>query len=152
METRSTLLTFCLWNAFPDSKVQGANMGPIWSRQNPGGPYVGPMSFALRVGHRWIISQRKNFYVFSLLLGFNKLLNKELNCQWFETPWCPCDVTVMKQSFYYLYIYTITYIHFKQNLLLSYPGSSERSTGHWASLLSLQSPQLFWTQMVLEIG
>ena len=31
-----------------DSKVQGANMGPIWDRQDPGGPYVGPMKFAIR--------------------------------------------------------------------------------------------------------
>ena len=25
-----------------DSKVHGANMGPIWGRQDPGGPHVGP--------------------------------------------------------------------------------------------------------------
>ena len=31
----------------PDSKVQGANMGPIWGRQDPGGPHVGPMNFAI---------------------------------------------------------------------------------------------------------
>ena len=31
----------------PDSKVHGANMGPIWGRQDPGGPHVGPMSFAI---------------------------------------------------------------------------------------------------------
>ena len=30
----------------PDSKVRGANMGPIWGRQDPGGPHVGPMNFA----------------------------------------------------------------------------------------------------------
>ena len=30
----------------PDSKVYGANMGPIWGRQDPGGPHVGPMNFA----------------------------------------------------------------------------------------------------------
>ena len=29
----------------PDSKVYGANMGPIWGRQDPGGPHVGPMKF-----------------------------------------------------------------------------------------------------------
>ena len=33
--------------AIPDSKVQGANMGPIWGRQDPGGPHVGPMNFAI---------------------------------------------------------------------------------------------------------
>ena len=31
----------------PDSKVRGANMGPIWGRQDPGGPHVGPMNFAI---------------------------------------------------------------------------------------------------------
>ena len=41
-------LVHCLedWSAvnIPDSKVHGANMGPIWGRQDPGGPYVGPMN------------------------------------------------------------------------------------------------------------
>ena len=31
----------------PDSKVHGANMGPIWGRQNPGRPHVGPMNFVI---------------------------------------------------------------------------------------------------------
>ena len=31
----------------PDSNVYGANMGPIWGRQVPGRPYVGPMNFAI---------------------------------------------------------------------------------------------------------
>ena len=31
----------------PDSKVHGPNMGPIWGRQDPGGPNVGPMNFAI---------------------------------------------------------------------------------------------------------
>ena len=31
----------------PDNKVRGANMGPIWGRQDPGGPHVGPMNLAL---------------------------------------------------------------------------------------------------------
>ena len=34
----------------PDSKVHGANMGLIWGRQDPGGPHVGPMNFAI-----WVI-------------------------------------------------------------------------------------------------
>ena len=35
---------------FPESKVHWANMGPIWGRQGPGGPHVGPMNFAIWVG------------------------------------------------------------------------------------------------------
>ena len=31
----------------PDSKVHGAGMGSIWGRQDPGGPHVGPMDFAI---------------------------------------------------------------------------------------------------------
>ena len=31
----------------PNSKVHGANMGPSGGRQDPGGPHVGPMSFAI---------------------------------------------------------------------------------------------------------
>ena len=31
----------------PDSKVHGANMGPIWGRQDPGGPHVGPVNLAI---------------------------------------------------------------------------------------------------------
>ena len=34
-------------NAIPDSKVYGANMGPTWDRQGPGGSHVGPMSLAI---------------------------------------------------------------------------------------------------------
>ena len=30
----------------PDSKVHGTNMGPIWGRQDPGGPHVGRINFA----------------------------------------------------------------------------------------------------------
>ena len=44
---------FCnLWqtNTLPDSKVHGANMGPMWGRQDPGGPHVGPMNFAIWAG------------------------------------------------------------------------------------------------------
>ena len=34
---------------YPDSKVHGANMGPIWGRHDSGVPYVGPMDFAIWV-------------------------------------------------------------------------------------------------------
>ena len=40
----------CIWleetafdAIYPDSKVHGANMGPTWGRQDPGGPHVGPI-------------------------------------------------------------------------------------------------------------
>ena len=34
---------------YPDIKVHGANMGPTWGRQDPGGPRVGPTNFAFWV-------------------------------------------------------------------------------------------------------
>ena len=36
---------------WPDSKVHGANMGPFWGRQDPGGPHIGPMDFII-----WVVS------------------------------------------------------------------------------------------------
>ena len=37
------------WNfdVIPDYKVYGDKMGPIWGRQDPGGPDVGPMNLAI---------------------------------------------------------------------------------------------------------
>ena len=31
----------------PASKIPVAIMGPIWGRQDPGGPHVGPINFAI---------------------------------------------------------------------------------------------------------
>ena len=49
-----------LWSTpttlLPDSKVHEANMGPIWGRQDPGEPHVGPMNFAIRAVHQVILS------------------------------------------------------------------------------------------------
>ena len=43
-----SLITACYSGEWlPDSKVHGANMGPIGGRQDPGGPHVGPMNFAI---------------------------------------------------------------------------------------------------------
>ena len=39
-------------NIYPDSWVQGANIGLIWCRQDTGGPHVGPMNFAI-----WVVSE-----------------------------------------------------------------------------------------------
>ena len=55
---------------YSDSKVHGANMGPIWGWQDPGGPHVGPMNFAI-----WVV-QLMAF----LLLGAKSL--PENKFQW----------------------------------------------------------------------
>ena len=38
------------WVDNPDSNVHGANMGPTWGQQDPGGPYVGHMDLAIWEG------------------------------------------------------------------------------------------------------
>ena len=42
-----------VYECFPDSKVHGANMGPIWGGQDPGGPHDGPINFAIWVVYDW---------------------------------------------------------------------------------------------------
>ena len=41
---------------YPDSKVHRANVGPTWGRQDPGGPYVGHMNFAIWVNRESLYS------------------------------------------------------------------------------------------------
>ena len=39
-----------MWEVFPlIARFMGANMGPIWDRQGPGGPHVGPINCAIWV-------------------------------------------------------------------------------------------------------
>ena len=42
----STIQTL-IHHQLPDSKVHVANMEPIWGRQDPDGPHVGPTNFAI---------------------------------------------------------------------------------------------------------
>ena len=41
----------------PDSKVHRANMGPIWGRQDPGGPHIGPMNFSIWAAKSHFLNQ-----------------------------------------------------------------------------------------------
>ena len=57
-------------HAIPDSKVHGANMGPIWGRQDPGGPHAGSMNFAIwdmfgGINAQWIT---RNMHIVCTLL------------------------------------------------------------------------------------
>ena len=38
---------FMYRETYPDSKFHGANMGPIWGRQDPDGPHASPMNLAI---------------------------------------------------------------------------------------------------------
>ena len=48
-EFSETFTSSIPYTDYPDSKVHVAIMGPIWGRQGPGGPHVGPTNFAIRV-------------------------------------------------------------------------------------------------------
>ena len=43
-------------DASPDSKVYEADMGPVWGRQDPGGPRVGPMNLSIGVSMQIVSS------------------------------------------------------------------------------------------------
>ena len=45
------------WWHYPDCKVHWDTMGPIWGRQDPGGPHVGIMNCAF-----WVVSVSEQFH------------------------------------------------------------------------------------------
>ena len=67
----------------PDSKIHWANMGPIWCRQDPGGPHVGPMNIAIWDSNQ--IDDGGITYAISLLVlwrFFSSQLRFGNNMQW----------------------------------------------------------------------
>ena len=63
----TTLWIESVW--YPDSKVHGANMGPTWGRQDPGGPHVDPMNFAI-----WVLYKRCNIWrIYDIRISAPKL-------------------------------------------------------------------------------
>ena len=52
----------CQINTYPDSKVPGANMGPIRGWQDPGGPHVGLTNFAI-----WVYSHSQTNHIVNAL-------------------------------------------------------------------------------------
>ena len=53
--------------AVPESKVNGANMGPTWVLSAPGGPHVGPMNLAIWGVQRWQPLRGNTSYVLERL-------------------------------------------------------------------------------------
>ena len=45
----SSELSATLAHQYPDRKIHGANMGPIWVLSAPDGPHVGPMNLAIKI-------------------------------------------------------------------------------------------------------
>ena len=89
-KTRTTIIS--IPHGYPDSKIQGANMGPIWGRQDPGGPHVGPMNLVFWV---WLLDTPEREKAHSITWLFNegghggpcmlKHLSLTLNPVWFLT-------------------------------------------------------------------
>ena len=69
MEVETKRLVSNVVDGYPDGKVHGANMGPIWGRQDPGGPHVGLMNFAI-----WVIILKK--VVLTALMLYNKAFRR----------------------------------------------------------------------------
>ena len=62
----------------PDSKVHGANLGPIWGRQEPGGPHVGSINIAIWESTRIFFEYQ--WTEISLLLHLNAFLPQMQHC------------------------------------------------------------------------
>ena len=58
---------------YPDSKVHGANMGPSWCRQYPGGPHVGPMNFVIWVCMHTSLESRDGSIIFKPIIQKSSL-------------------------------------------------------------------------------
>ena len=62
----------------PDSKVHGANMGPIWGWQDSGVPHVGPMNFAT-----WAAAQATKYLARRRYEPFSKHHMLTLGFEWY---------------------------------------------------------------------
>ena len=105
----------------PDSKFHGASMGPVWGRQDPGGPHVGPMNIAIWDGLTQI---RRQAFIWTnnglvywriyVLLGPNGL-NTDTYENW-ELPWRRSwhmghrMKTQMNRTYVYIYRLYIIYL------------------------------------------
>ena len=73
----------------PDSKVHGVSMGPIWDRQDPGGPHVGPMNFAIwgalfdgETWTQWVCYERRLYLRRHICVGKQQTLDAIINGIW----------------------------------------------------------------------
>ena len=72
----------------PDSKVHGANMRPIWGRQDPGGPHVGPMNFHLQASSVLRNPYKRYFVNFHDSLAILAVTRDSRGCH-DDNLWCP---------------------------------------------------------------
>ena len=67
------------YDSSPGSKAHGANMRPIWGRQDPDGPYVGPMNISgscywTGSNFPWKMTECQNHSYFTYLVGRPKFI------------------------------------------------------------------------------
>ena len=86
----------------PDSKVHGANTGPIWGRQDPGGPHVGPVNFAIWEASHFIMSST------GIEISHN-LKNSTMRMQYFKISW----PIIIEFHFDAVILLQVTQQHFK---------------------------------------
>ena len=53
---------------YPENKVHGANMGPIWGRQDPDGPHVSPITCAIWVTTREQTTIKPYAYIMAYIM------------------------------------------------------------------------------------
>ena len=113
-----TIFPVLIWR-IPDSKVHGANMGPILGRQDPGRPHVGPMNFA--IWDMLSVYFSGNMFEISFTM-FPKIQN--INTSW-PVKLSGCNFSIGKSYFQYR-----NNSHHRDKIIL------------WLSYLHISSPRL----------
>ena len=76
-----------LYKGYPYSKVPGAKMGPIWGREDPGGPHVGPINFA-----PWVLTWA--WMLALMCIWTSGLANSGIAGNW-RYHWHSCGITTL---------------------------------------------------------
>ena len=118
--------------SIPDSKVHGANIGPIWGPQDPGGPHFGSLNFAIwdgfDIGHlehsgtntRWLKQKFSPNGIPSVPNNKREIMNMH-RCTCCRLPLIPTLLTTICMTIYlsrvHKYIEPVTFIkHFDLKL------------------------------------
>ena len=94
---------------FPDSKVQGANMGPTWVLSAPDGPHVAPMNLAIRVLR--LLAPNADDVESTTLLPINHI-------PLYETTSRPHTMSLYLRDICTLSVYLRTICHQRQSIML----------------------------------
>ena len=116
-----------------DSKVHGANMGPIWGRQDPGGPHVGPMNFtiwdftddiskciilnemfAFWFKFHWTLFLRVHEWNYKLSTASGNITN--MGNDWHGVPWLPEPMLTNLRNLSDTNVYLVSQSHLKPGM------------------------------------